>query len=58
MNDRRSDKRKTKLEKKKLTIKRHALFQKHLFSKGFYTIGDLFSDARIFLKDVISHIIF
>ena len=44
--------------KKHLTIKRHALFQKHLFFKGFYTIGDLFSDARIFLKDVISHIIF
>lgn len=36
----------------KSTVKKLSIFQKRLFAKGIITIGDLLSDAAIFLKAV------
>ena len=35
-----------------ITVQKLSLFEKHLFSKGIVTIGDLLPDTGIFLKGV------
>ena len=37
---------------KYITVEQHSIYKKDLFSKGIITIGDLLSDAGIFLKGV------
>ena len=37
---------------KDITVEQRSIFRKDLFSKGIITIGDLLSDAGIFLKGV------
>ena len=37
---------------KDITVERRSIFKKDLFSKGIITIGDLLSDAEIFVKGV------
>ena len=37
---------------KYITVEQRSIFKKDLFSKGIITIGDLLSDAGIFLKGV------
>ena len=39
---------------KDITVEQRSIFKKDLFSKGIVTIGDLLSDAGIFLKGVKS----